>query len=121
DRDRCGHAPSGRRDPDTRRGQDVRARTKPRRRGHGPVRDQGRRRVDRPRHAEDLAYRCSSIRGMYFSTACFAFNGSFPRPRRITRSALRPPWTTRYWLALARLTPLSRASILSQVTASATP
>src|SRR2546430_8057945 len=120
-RDRRGHAPSGRRGPDLGRRKDTGARARPRRERDGPIRDQGGRRVDRPRDAEDLAYKCSSMRGMYFSTASFALSGSFPTPIRMTRRAFRPPWMIRYWLALEWMITLSRTSLASDVTVSAEP
>src|SRR5207249_11561517 len=74
-----------------------------------------------PRDAEDLAYRCSSIRGTYFSTANLIFCGSDVGGIRRTSSALRPPWTMRYRLVLERMITLSKTSLVSAVTVSAEP
>src|SRR5207247_2515805 len=74
-----------------------------------------------PRDAEDLAYRCSSIRGTYFSTANLIFCGSDVGGIRRTSSALRPPWTIRYRLVLERMITLSKTSLVSAVTVSAEP
>src|SRR5207247_11360089 len=77
--------------------------------------------MDPPRDAKDLGHKCSSIRGMYFSTAIFVFCASAEGGRRITRSALRPAWTMRYLFDFEWITTDSSESRASAVTVSAEP
>src|SRR5439155_19938329 len=77
--------------------------------------------MDPPRDAKDLGHKCSSIRGMYFSTAIFVFCASAEGGRRITRSALRPAWTMRYLFDFEWITTDSSESRAFEVTVSAEP
>src|SRR5713226_1662824 len=121
DRDRRGGPPPGRHPPSAGSGADRRPRDRSRGGRDRPIRHEMRGPVVPPRDAKDLAHRCSSIRGMYFSTAFFILSGSAVVGSRNTSRAFRPPWMIRYLFDLQWITTDSSESFASDVTVSADP